>query len=832
MGFDKRENAKKYSLQDGDTLRTIAERETSAGNPITWQEIAKFNWGTDKEDEINEYLRDELGCYRRDEANNFVISTDAEPQGELLIPILFQKAGLTLERTHTLKVRKKTSPPQFLECCSIPGITFEFDKSFVRPSVVDHIQKLEEALAKYPDAKIMIFGHTDKVGSEAYNKKLSERRARSVYAFITDDAETWEKLYQEENWGIRVIQEILKDLGGEFDPGTVDGINGPKTQAAVRKYQQARGLAVDGIAGPQTRKQMFTEYMTSKHDVKLTPDQFMEPKHMGCGEFNPVEDTEAAHEPNRRVTFYLFHKDRLPKLPCKYGDITPCQKQMTLLKPRYQETFRCSFYDSIARSCSCENPPLTEITVVIKAENGKDSAPTAVPVTQKIKLKAVPSLGTGSYQWSTTSSKITLENPTQQIVTVVAGKDPSVHPEAEEIQVIFTPTGKAPLAPVTHKLGVCKVEFTKESSHPWGYDPYEKIPCEDGNAQKFDEQPGPEIDFVSIKKNEVGKVKVIITGCKPAEVFFQSKQASICVPKTIQPDASPYVLEIQGKAVNKSHTELEAHIGKLNGPVAARLGVVVLKEATYKAEWFRVRDPNSEKTKLSHTITGADVQKSANQYFKQGVAVWDIKGGTSEILVDYDPNKLGVLELEPGKTTKEEKQIMKKCKSSRPRAIYIKDIQWNYYLAANASKTDTDITLKKYGKTYLGYLGTKEYKIQDTKGNSTTVKIKSVNTTTGKVELEKPIGKDFKTADKAALVFPLGGLSGDPVWVTDLSTVDTVMNYAAHELGHQLSDLNDICEIDNFMFGGGETGTKLRHRPLSQYYDRSKKQQQWTKMKR
>jgi murein DD-endopeptidase MepM/ murein hydrolase activator NlpD len=36
--------------------------------------------------------------------------------------------------------------------------------------------------------------------------------------------------------------------------GTIDGIAGPGTRAAVRRFQARRGLAVDGIAGPATRR--------------------------------------------------------------------------------------------------------------------------------------------------------------------------------------------------------------------------------------------------------------------------------------------------------------------------------------------------------------------------------------------------------------------------------------------------------------------------------------------------------------------------------------------------------------------------------------------------
>jgi len=47
------------------------------------------------------------------------------------------------------------------------------------------------------------------------------------------------------------IQGALVALG--FDPGPVDGKNGPKTKAAVRAFQAKYGLFVDGIAGRQTK---------------------------------------------------------------------------------------------------------------------------------------------------------------------------------------------------------------------------------------------------------------------------------------------------------------------------------------------------------------------------------------------------------------------------------------------------------------------------------------------------------------------------------------------------------------------------------------------------
>ncbi|WP_017755382.1 C40 family peptidase [Calidifontibacillus oryziterrae] len=55
---------------------------------------------------------------------------------------------------------------------------------------------------------------------------------------------------------VRILQEGLKRMG--YYPFQVDGIFGPHTQAAVRKFQLYTALSVDGIAGPQTLSRILT----------------------------------------------------------------------------------------------------------------------------------------------------------------------------------------------------------------------------------------------------------------------------------------------------------------------------------------------------------------------------------------------------------------------------------------------------------------------------------------------------------------------------------------------------------------------------------------------
>lgn len=47
------------------------------------------------------------------------------------------------------------------------------------------------------------------------------------------------------------VQNALQKLG--FDPGKADGLDGPKTQGAVRAFQAQATIRIDGIVGPETR---------------------------------------------------------------------------------------------------------------------------------------------------------------------------------------------------------------------------------------------------------------------------------------------------------------------------------------------------------------------------------------------------------------------------------------------------------------------------------------------------------------------------------------------------------------------------------------------------
>ena len=72
----------------------------------------------------------------------------------------------------------------------LPGVIFATDKATLLPESYPVLNDAIATLKKYPDLKIEVAGHTDSRGSDAYNKKLSQRRAETVEKYLKDGGAT------------------------------------------------------------------------------------------------------------------------------------------------------------------------------------------------------------------------------------------------------------------------------------------------------------------------------------------------------------------------------------------------------------------------------------------------------------------------------------------------------------------------------------------------------------------------------------------------------------------------------------------------------------------
>jgi outer membrane protein OmpA-like peptidoglycan-associated protein/Tol biopolymer transport system component len=66
------------------------------------------------------------------------------------------------------------------------NIFFDFDKSTIRSESTAELDRLTKMLSDMPSLKIEISGHTDNIGNAAYNKTLSENRAKSVVDYLVN----------------------------------------------------------------------------------------------------------------------------------------------------------------------------------------------------------------------------------------------------------------------------------------------------------------------------------------------------------------------------------------------------------------------------------------------------------------------------------------------------------------------------------------------------------------------------------------------------------------------------------------------------------------------
>ncbi len=228
-------------------------------------------------------------------------------------------------------------------------IHFRFDSAFVEPCMREVLGRVSQFADDHPDEKILVVGHTDLTDGDDYNQMLSERRARSVFASLTfgttaalrnSAIEDWDNLRKgpvrtglNDRWGTREYQYMLQDL--QYYSGNIDEQHGPKTDAAVRRFQTDKGLPATGILNNDTWRKLVEAYLDagslampeSRFLSNANPDTPCDGgilKWLGCGEKDPVKNTQEAWRPNRRVEILFVQVD---KLPC------PVPKPVTFNKP-------------------------------------------------------------------------------------------------------------------------------------------------------------------------------------------------------------------------------------------------------------------------------------------------------------------------------------------------------------------------------------------------------------------------------------------------------------------------------------------------------------------
>ena len=90
-------------------------------------------------------------------------------------------------------------------------VNFDFDRYVIRP---DARSKLDDLVSKLRDVNLEVViavGHADRIGSDAYNMKLSVRRADSVKAYLVSKGIAASRIYTEGKGERQPVKECKGD---------------------------------------------------------------------------------------------------------------------------------------------------------------------------------------------------------------------------------------------------------------------------------------------------------------------------------------------------------------------------------------------------------------------------------------------------------------------------------------------------------------------------------------------------------------------------------------------------------------------------------------------
>jgi outer membrane protein OmpA-like peptidoglycan-associated protein len=119
----------------------------------------------------------------------YYIKTEKEEYNTIEKPLVIaDESGtttLSLQLEKTVKILKLGDDLAIV--LELKTILFDLNKSNIRPDAAIELSKILDVMQQNPNMKIDIRSHTDSRNSADYNKKLSDRRAKSTMAWLVNN---------------------------------------------------------------------------------------------------------------------------------------------------------------------------------------------------------------------------------------------------------------------------------------------------------------------------------------------------------------------------------------------------------------------------------------------------------------------------------------------------------------------------------------------------------------------------------------------------------------------------------------------------------------------
>ena len=181
-----------------------------------------------KIEQMNEQMREELDAAKKARLAAEKAQVEAEESQKRtreLEEIMKQRLDDIQGIAATSKGKIEITPVTETEIQVSMRINFDFDSAVIRSEESETIGKVGQILNTYPESRFHIEGHTDWIGADEYNIRLSERRVKSVMSFLsTQETVAAERFFMPVGYGESRPVDTNETKEGRFRNRRVDFI--------------------------------------------------------------------------------------------------------------------------------------------------------------------------------------------------------------------------------------------------------------------------------------------------------------------------------------------------------------------------------------------------------------------------------------------------------------------------------------------------------------------------------------------------------------------------------------------------------------------------------
>lgn len=450
---------------------------------------------------------------------------------------------------------------------------------------------------------------------------------------------------------------------------------------------------------------------------------------------------------------------------------------------------------------------ITRKEVVLAGEPSKDFILKAdcrilMPGT-RVQMEAMdlPGESGGTYEWSTTSTKIRLVNTTGNKLVIEAANTVGTARDSETI--VVTRTGQdGRKAKKSVSVTVSRVVFKQSKFQRFGYDDMDT--------------PDTEDDHVSVASGEETYVHVDILGGAIASDFdFICDDRSVCEVPPPTTGAPSFELRIEGAKVTKAKTMLRARVRCPAKIVFGSIAIHVYAWSINKVVIGKFEDSNAPSTALQFPSADYTSHRDrANEIFKQAVVRVELENISGNRKLNAKiAQKNGEVLYDMASGGQELREALLSAFGDQDSDAYwvaiIRNMKSCYYLSKDAQA----------GSLVIEVAATRLLQSKMDLGTGPTKERITVECVEGNIGyLAEPLKNSHPKG--TLLEFFAGAWSGGPIILAEGDFTEEELRWIIlHELGHTALSLSDITDDTNIMLAHrGHKDYRLRYKPQKLNY--------------